>query len=218
MSVQHGIRASQVWPLEGVGGISRRCDDRRKARRRTRSEKCGHHRRHGRGCPSWRTCQGRRRGGARRPVSRKPSASLSIMRANNTHPSSIIPFLFSMSDVFQDVIRPSMILHSGWGQFVMWSRAAGSRTLVRRIAGSTSCRGRPLTLMRPLPALAWATACVHSIVSKRCPVSACRCRGVCSSMRSGGARFRWTGVVGGYGQSRYASCRSTEPSEGQPWL
>lgn len=38
--------------------------------------------------------------------------------------------------------------------------------------------------------------------------------------QSGGCSSRWTGVgvviEDCYGQSRYASCRSTEPSEGQP--
>lgn len=43
------------------------------------------------------------------------------------------------------------------------------RTLVRRMAGSTSWRGRPLTLIRPFPVLQWATAYFVSIKSQHFP-------------------------------------------------
>lgn len=78
--------------------------------------------------------------------------SLTANTKKSIHPS--IPMPQSLFVVAPKWVRPS------YGASVVGLLFGGkslhiskSRTLVRRMAGSTSWRGRPLTLMRPLPAL-----------------------------------------------------------------
>lgn len=170
------MSAIEAWgsAVSGPWGTSTKCapkycTGRPKATERTRSEKCDHHRKHGRGCPAGRTCRDQRRGGARRPVVQRRTVSISVQPRGKPHRihSSSHSFYGPLGALSRDMVgllktKPPTAPPQ-WGPFLEISlHASDGRTLVRRIAGSTSWRGRPLTLMRPWPALHWATAYVHS--------------------------------------------------------
>lgn len=127
------------------------------AGRHTRSGKCDHHRRRGRGCRGGRTCQDQRPAGAHRPLM-ETQVSLVVLQLNlqQSEAQSLLSFFFR--DTRARV--PPRIHHFPGGYCPGSYRSEFVRTLVRRMAGSTSWRGRPLTLIRPFPVFAWATACI----------------------------------------------------------